>query len=148
MRFLAPLTVLLVLALPQPFPAAAEPEDDALFREAGELTLEEFLWTKRPVVVFADNPNDPLFRKQMAALKDRPEALAERDVVVISDADPAARSPLRQTLRPRGFMLVLVGKDGQVKLRKPQPWDVREITHSIDKTPLRQQEIQDRRAAQ
>lgn len=54
---------------------------------------------------------------------------------------------MRQRLRPRGFMLVLIGKDGGVKLRKPVPWDVREISRSIDKFPLRQQEIRDRRAA-
>ena len=32
-------------------------------------------------------------------------------------------------------------KDGQVKLRKPFPWDVREISRAIDKFPLRRQEI-------
>ena len=46
---------------------------------------------------------------------------------------------------PRGFMLMLVGKDGQVYLRKPLPWSVREISRSIDKLPQRQQEIRDRR---
>jgi hypothetical protein len=40
-------------------------------------------------------------------------------------------------------MMVLVGKDGQIKLRKPLPWDVREISRVIDKTPLRQQELRD-----
>jgi hypothetical protein len=43
-------------------------------------------------------------------------------------------------------MLVLIGKDGQIELRKPAPWDVREITRSIDKMPLREQEVEDRRA--
>ena len=65
-------------------------------------------------------------------------------MIIITDTDPAARSPLRQELRPRGFGLVLVGKDGRVALRKPAPWDVRELTRSIDKMPLRQQEIRER----
>jgi len=52
---------------------------------------------------------------------------------------------VRRELRPRGFMLALVGKDGQIKLRKPAPWDVRELSRSIDKMPMRQQEIRDRR---
>ena len=52
-------------------------------------------------------------------------------------------SELRKELRPRGFGLVLLGKDGQVKLRKPSPWDVREITHAIDKWPIRLKEIRD-----
>ena len=42
---------------------------------------------------------------------------------------------------------VLIGKDGTVYLRKPFPWSVREISRSIDKMPLRQQEIRDRRDA-
>ena len=112
--------------------------------EEPELSLDEFLWTVRPVVVFADTPADPAFRLQMELLLERPEALLERDVVVIVDTDPAARSPLRMKLRPRGFMLVIIGKDGQVELRKPAPWDVREISRTIDKMPLRQQEIRDR----
>jgi hypothetical protein len=41
-------------------------------------------------------------------------------------------------------MLALLAKDGTVMLRKPFPWNVREISRSIDKLPLRQQEIRDR----
>ncbi len=42
--------------------------------------------------------------------------------------------------------MVIVDKDSRVLLRKPSPWDVREITRAIDKTPLRQQELRDARA--
>lgn len=111
--------------------------------DGSEVTLEQFAWEARPVVVFADTPADPAFQRQMALLRQRPEALAERDVVVIVDTDPAARSPVRLALRPRGFMLAILGKDGQVEIRKPSPWDVREISRTIDKMPLRQQEIRD-----
>jgi hypothetical protein len=82
----------------------------------------------------------------MGYLTARLDALAARDVVVITDTDPAARSELRQKLRPRGFALVLIGKDGVIYLRKPAPWHVREITRSIDKLPMRQQELRDGRA--
>jgi len=50
---------------------------------------------------------------------------------------------LRTKLRPRGFMLVLIGKDGGVKLRKPLPWDVRELSRTIDTMPMRQREMRD-----
>ena len=66
-------------------------------------------------------------------------------MVVLTDTDPAAMSDLRRKLRPRGFMLAIIGKDGGVKMRKPFPWDVREITHAIDKFPLRKQELRDAR---
>ncbi|MDP5308005.1 DUF4174 domain-containing protein [Paracoccus sp. 2205BS29-5] len=115
----------------------------AVLREfdAAAVAPGDFLWTARPVVVFADTPDDPAFREQMQALRSRPGMLAERDVVVITDADPAAASPWRRQLHPRGFSLVVIDKDGQVKQRKPAPWDVREISRAIDKFPLRRQEI-------
>lgn len=120
----------------------AAPETVFSAQEAG---LDEFLWLARPVVVFADSENDPRFVQQMTLLQDQLEALIERDVVVITDTDPAAMSDTRKTLRPRGFMLALIAKDGTVNLRKPFPWDVRELSRAIDKMPLRQQEIRDRR---
>lgn len=101
----------------------------------------DFLWLSRPIVVFADTPDDPAFREQMRMLRDRPAMLLERDVVVIADSDPGADSPWRRQFHPRGFSLVILDKDGQVKLRKPLPWDVREISRAIDKFPLRRQEI-------
>ena len=99
------------------------------------------LGNARPVVVFADSAADPRFAEQMDLIIAEIERLAERDVVVITDTDPAARSDIRIALRPRGFMLTLVAKDGRVNLRKPNPWSVRELTRAIDKMPLRQQEM-------
>lgn len=123
---------------------AAAPEIAVL--TASEVSLADLLWLKRPIVVFADTPADPRFQKQVELLLERPEELALRDVVLIVDTDPKAQSEIRKKLRPRGFMLTLIGKDGRVNLRKPAPWDVREITRAIDKWPLRKQEILDRKA--
>ncbi len=114
--------------------------------EALGRSLDEFKWISRVVVVFADSAQDPAFAKQMTLLQDRSEELVIRDVVVLFDTDPAARGEIRQALRPRGFSLVLISKEGRVELRKPKPWSVRELKRSIDKMPLRQQEIRDRSA--
>lgn len=123
-------------------PAAPEPERPELtVYEAAEVSPDEFLWTSRPVVVFADTPNDPAFAEQMQALRSAPRMLIERDAVVITDTAPQSGSVWRQRLHPKGFSLVVMDKDGQVKLRKPLPWDVREISRAIDKFPLRRQEI-------
>ena len=106
--------------------------------------LSEYLWTARPLVIFAPSDKDPRFVQQMALLESRAEELDERDVIVLTDTDPEADGPLRQELHPRGFQLVLIGKDGDVKLRKPFPWDVRELSRVIDKMPMRQQEMRAR----
>lgn len=123
----------------------AQPSAAAMIRPAGDSDLSEFLWINRPIVVFADSPADPRYGQQIDLLRNGMDRLMERDVVILTDTDPAAASPLRIKLRPRGFMLVLIGKDGGVKLRKPLPWTVREITRSIDKMPSRQREIEERR---
>lgn len=113
--------------------------------DAHDVSLGDFLWTARPVVVFADSPNDPRYAEQIELLTRRWEELVARDVVVIVDTDPENPSDIRLKLRPRGFMLALIGKDGEIELRKPNPWHVRELTRVIDKMPLRQQEIRDGR---
>lgn len=110
---------------------------------AVDTSLGDFQWLKRPIVIFADTQADPRFQEQVELLRSRPLELLDRDVVLITDTDPAAQSEIRRKLRPRGFMLTLIAKDGRVNLRKPFPWDVREITHAIDKWPIRQQEIRD-----
>lgn len=128
-------TLPLLLSALMMAPAAFAQQDDP---------LDALKWDKRPIVIFADTGDDLLFRRQMELLAEEEEMLSERDVVVLTDIEPDAKGPLRKRLRPRGFQLVLIGKDGAVKLRKPRPWTVREISRVIDKMPMRQQEIRQR----
>ncbi len=121
------------------------PADDEYVRPVGDSELSDFMWTHRPIVVFADTPADPRFQQQIDMLLEGEDAMRDRNVVVLTDTDPSARSAIRSKLRPRGFQMVFVDKDGVVKLRKPSPWSVREIGRSIDKTPLREREIRERR---
>lgn len=98
-------------------------------------------WKNRVLIVFANSDRDPRFQDQLAMINEQIDALRERDVVVAIDTDPTMKSKLRTTFRPRGFMILLIGKDGHKALRKPFPWDIREISRSIDKMPMRQQEM-------
>lgn len=108
---------------------------------ASEVVLADLLYQKRIVAIFADDPLDPNFLRQMALVAINTADLAERDVIVVFDTDPAAASALRIKLRPRGFALVILDKDGKVALRKPLPWDTREISRAIDKFPSRRDEV-------
>ena len=125
--------------------AQASPEA-GLIRKAGDSDLKDFQWVNRPLVVFADSDRDPRFRQQMEYLRERQDALIARDVVVLTDTDPSARGPIREQLRPRGFMLVLVGKDGAIYMRKPSPRPAREIVNLIDNLPERQREQSEQNA--
>ena len=146
-------TLVLLLLVPVPLwaenaPAPVEPaaqETPAVGPiAAADVVLDELMFLRRPVVVFADSPADPTFIRQMQLIERDLPALDQRDVVVIVDTDPAAKSALRQKLRPRGFSLVLMEKDLKPVIRKPLPWDVREIVAAIDKFPLRRQEMLER----
>ncbi|GGL67854.1 DUF4174 domain-containing protein [Wenxinia marina] len=119
--------------------------DPAQVFDAADIELDDFLFLARPVVVFADTPNDPRYIRQMEYLLERVDDLVYRDVVIVADTDPGGGSDARTRLRPRGFMLVVMSEDGRVAQRKPEPWDVREIGRAIDKMPLRQRELREGR---
>lgn len=139
---------LYVLVLSAFLPLAAQAGDTAFAPvPASAVVVADLIFLKRAVVVFADTPDDPNFVRQMELIARDPRSLAERDVIVVTDTDPAAKTALRQKLRPRGFGLVLMDKDWTPVIRKPLPWDVREITHAIDKFPLRRQEMTERPSA-
>lgn len=146
MKQLLPIVLTVLFSISAIGAQADDPLDATVFMEPDVTDLSQFVWEKRPIVVFADNPNDPNFGLQMEYLTDRVAELAVRDVVVLTDTAPSKQSALRTKLRPRGFMLVLIGKDGRVKLRKPIPWNVRELNRIIDKMPMREREIRERRA--
>jgi hypothetical protein len=114
-------------------------------RAAPQPALADLLWTARPLVVFADSASDPRFTQQISLLEERMDELVERDVIVLTDTDPAARGPLRQELRPRGFGVVLIDKDGVVAQRHPSPVTARELINLIDRMPSRRQETGSRR---
>jgi len=121
-------------------PMAAKAQDFAPL-PADTVVLADQLYVKRPLVVFADSPNDPSFIRQMALLSLAFKQLADRDVILVTDTDPDANTEWRKKLRPNGFSLVIMDKDLRSVLRKPLPWDVREITAAIDKLPLRRTEV-------
>ena len=92
-------------------------------------------------------PNDPRVTEQHAALEHDGAALRERDVVV-QDLTPEAARRDRRKLgigRDATFEVLLVGKDGQVKLRRELPVAASEITALIDTMPMRRDEMRRQR---
>jgi Domain of unknown function (DUF4174) len=140
-RLIVILALLSAPAMAQDDVLAAWSADHTQVFDAALVDPAALLWLARPVVVFADSPNDPLFAEQMRLLQADLSELDIRDVIIIADTDPAAASPFRQMLRPRGFSVVLIDKDGRVNARKPDAVTVRELARQIDKMPLRLQEV-------
>ena len=154
MKAVARRSVLAVLALglsALSLPARADEAPDATLAfapvPAAEVVEADLLFLRRPVIVFADSPNDPAYLRQMQLLERYYPQLAARDVILITDTDPATPSALRKKLRPRGFSLVLMDKDWKPSIRKPLPWEGREIVNSIDKMPIARTEALEKNPA-
>ena len=95
--------------------------------------IKDLIWEKRPVLVFSNSHLDPNLKQQIEMFGSDPDALSSRDVTVFVDDKPEPNSNLRKRFRPKGFLIILIGKDGQIKLRKNSPWSARELTRIIDK---------------
>ena len=95
--------------------------------------IKDLIWEKRPVLVFSNSHLDPNLKQQIKMFGSDPNALSSRDVRVFVDDKSEPNSKLRKRFRPKGFLIILIGKDGQIKLRKNSPWSARELTRIIDK---------------
>lgn len=114
--------------------------EDSLFQPLSPKVsdLTQYRWHNRPLVIFAPSKTDPAYITQMSMLEKQQAELAERDIIVLIDTSPTANGTLRKQLNPKGFEVVLVGKDGGMKLRETTPLDTEVLLSTIDKMPMRQ----------
>ena len=99
------------------------------------------------LVLVVGRPNDPRVTQQQAALQHDAAALRERDVTVQDMTPEAVRRerPELEVAAAATFEVILVGKDGGVKLRREEPVAASELTALIDTMPMRQSEMGRRR---
>jgi hypothetical protein len=115
-------------------------------------SLSAFEWKNRVIVVFG-NPDDLKLGQQIALLESEKGELAERDLVIIRVAGEDARAVygtasglIARAIRKEagiegnGFHVILVGKDGGVKLRSDTVIRNVEIFGIIDQMPMRKAE--------
>ena len=109
-------------------------------------------WNNRVVLVFG-NPSDPKIGDQIELLESQEAELADRDMVIIQVSGEKARSvygkasglnasAIRKEAKVSGerFQVLLVGKDGGVKLRSDSVVRNVEIFDLIDSMPMRKAE--------
>lgn len=118
--------------------------DHTTIFDASEVTLADLEYVARPVIIFADSPNDPRVADQLQLLERDRDAFAARDVIVIVDTDRQSGSDARRQLRPRGFNIVLLDKDGRIGQRRNQLTAGADIWRFIDRMPIRQEELRNR----
>ena len=121
---------------------------------ASETALEGYRWKARLLLLFAPGADSALYLRQQEMLLVAKPVLNERDIVVISVLQDAVSMKQRSAERvsaddlrdaydvlPHDFRVVLIGKDGGVKLRQDQPILAADLFALIDSMPMRKQEM-------
>jgi hypothetical protein len=105
--------------------------------------LDSLRWKKRLILVFAPRDEDARLARRRGLLRTWKSDMEERDVATfeVTDAVSNARE-LRAALGvdDTAFATVLVGKDGEVKLRRAEPVAWNRLRAEIDAMPLRRRE--------
>lgn len=121
---------------------------------AGVSSMDAFVWLNRPLLVFAPAEGDPIIAAQRSALAGRSADLLDRDMIVIEIAGDRvtingtdAHSMTAAALRDRygvsrdASVVLLVGKDGGVKMARSEALSSHDLFQTIDAMPMRRREM-------
>lgn len=113
------------------------------------------IWNKRVLIVSASSPTNIGYKRQNQILEKDKKGMKERDLVIYRLYDDhwldPSNSVLSQsqaeeiyreyTIQRGTFSVLLIGKDGGIKMRKDDIVSTKEIFQLIDSMPMRQQEM-------
>ncbi len=119
------------------------------------MDLTKFQWKNRLLFLFAEDANDPFFKKLQSQIMAQRAEVDDRDLIVF---ELPAKGPARMDATPldrqqadsirdhfdipsNAFRLILVGKDGDIKLQCEDRVDLSAIFGLIDSMPMRQNEM-------
>lgn len=123
-------------------------------RAADSVSTGKYRWKNRVLLIFTGNDTDATYQRQLRFLDGNAAEMDDRDMVVGAFTDetggvlgstalsPKGVASLRRQfdLAPGTFAVVLLGKDGGVKLRRNEPVQADALFALIDAMPMRQQE--------
>ena len=129
---------------------------------AEPLDLSQFQWKNRLLFLFAPNRSHPLFVSLHNSLSAQRAEVEDRDLVIfeILESDPSSMNSKylasetavslrkRYSVNPGEFSVLLVGKDGGMKLKRQNETRLEYIFALIDSMPMRREEILQKRDMQ
>ncbi len=127
--------------------------------ESDGFRMADLQWKHRVLLVFSPSQVDLRFQGQYEEWKRALAGMEERDLLWMPlvtgesakaagrDISPKAQEALRREfgIGRDDFAVLLVGRDGGVKLRQREPVDALRLFALIDSMPMRRQEIRERR---
>jgi len=122
------------------------------------MDLDTYRWKNRLLLVFGTTESDPAFAAFDRNLSKEAAEVTDRDLIVfrIFENGPSRLEESRlsseeaETLRHRfsvqsgRFAVILIGKDGGVKMVREHEANLREIFARIDTMPMRQREMREK----
>jgi len=99
--------------------------------------LKDYIWENRLIILFPDE-GDNAFDRQKKLLLSRQKDLEERDIVLLK-ANESIKTQLNQDSDFHGILLI--GKDGGIKLKAPFVVQPDVIFTLIDGMPMRRSEM-------
>ena len=123
--------------------------------ETLSMDLTQFQWKNRLLFIFAEDASDPSFKKLQGQITAQKAEVDDRNLIVFEvPAQGSARMntiPLDRkdadsirnhfAISSDTFSLILVGKDGGIKLKRSDQVDLTEVFELIDSMPMRQREM-------
>jgi hypothetical protein len=121
--------------------------------------LDSLRWKERVFVLFSPSQSDASFQLQKQGLDSSAEGVLERDLVVLEIIEKGQSRAGNQLLSEKSvqdirkrlgvmggsFQVLLIGKDGGVKLRSSEPVSMKDLFGLIDSMPMRQQEMESKK---
>lgn len=109
---------------------------------AADDPLAGYRWRSRVVVALAPTRADPALAEQRRLFAGLGGAGRERDLALVAASDDTPEgAALRRRFGGRGFVALLVGKDGGEKLRSGEPLGRAALFPLIDAMPMRRDEM-------
>jgi Domain of unknown function (DUF4174) len=101
--------------------------------------------SKREIILLAEHTMDPDLLQQEKILQADAGGLAERDIVVTLITPISDKNRYDQLRKnKKGFLFILIGKDGGEKLNSKIPVTLEQLFGLIDTMPMRRYEIETR----
>ena len=127
--------------------------------ETWSMDLSQFKWKNRLLFLFGEDASDPLFKNLQSQIVAQKAEVDDRDLIVFevpakglgrmntSILDRKEADSIRNHFAITGdeFSLILVGKDGGIKLKRMDQVDLREVFELIDSMPMRQNEMRQKK---
>ena len=130
----------------------------ALGKEQDTVDLTAYQWKNRLLILFAPSEDAPIYQSFKELLQRRTQEIRDRDLLIFHVLETGegwlAHLPLNKgqvlflrkkfSILPGQLIVILIGKDGEVKPRGELPLGLSEIFSVIDAMPMRQREIRER----